>query len=516
MNYRKEMIQIAKRLLSMQDRNIGSNTYGCFDRNYWHYKQTDFPVGRFQEAVLTLSYLYTTKSNPYYKNERIKEWIIAGINYWSKIQNKNGSFDEWWPNESSYVTTAFSTFAVTESLLLLKEKPNKEVLVSIEKAAFFLMRINEKKVTNQEAGAAAALLNAYLITKKREYLQRFQQKKQTIIETQNIEGWWEEYGNVDSGYLSWMLYYLTKIYQKTKDSKIQKSIYLALDFLDAISLPDAIGGEVTARNTEYFAPLCFEYFQTNAAKNLAAIAMSQNIADLFSLDDRYVAYMTYAWIDASQYAKNTKYTLGEIKKYFTNAGIFVLKNKNIQLIYSTKKGGAFKIHFKGANYSDSGVLIKSDQTLFTSGFYHQKNKFNQKTSEGNLIKVYQKSLSPSSYVVSRGLGKTLFRSTFIAETAKKVLRNLVISQKNLSNIKFERSFEAERNKVIIIDKLNDIPKNSEIFLGHKYSFNFIPSSRYFIMPELKQKGMLKIQNKQKTNIKIKRTITNKGQKVEIL
>ena len=32
--------------------NPHSPTYGCFDRNYWHYRIIDFPSGMAQEFVL--------------------------------------------------------------------------------------------------------------------------------------------------------------------------------------------------------------------------------------------------------------------------------------------------------------------------------------------------------------------------------------------------------------------------------------------------------------------------------
>ena len=34
------------KILTLQDRNPHSPTYGCFDRNYWHYKIIDFPRGK--------------------------------------------------------------------------------------------------------------------------------------------------------------------------------------------------------------------------------------------------------------------------------------------------------------------------------------------------------------------------------------------------------------------------------------------------------------------------------------
>ena len=43
------------KILTLQDRNAHSPTYGCFDRNFWHYKIIDFPSGMAAEFVWPLA-----------------------------------------------------------------------------------------------------------------------------------------------------------------------------------------------------------------------------------------------------------------------------------------------------------------------------------------------------------------------------------------------------------------------------------------------------------------------------
>ena len=59
-----------EKVLTLQDRNEFSNTYGCFDRNYWHYKTRDFPSAMSQEYTLVLALAYSVNfdKNIYYKN----------------------------------------------------------------------------------------------------------------------------------------------------------------------------------------------------------------------------------------------------------------------------------------------------------------------------------------------------------------------------------------------------------------------------------------------------------------
>ena len=135
----------APRLLGLLNRNISSSSYGSFDREYWHYNTVDFSCARKQEAVLTLTLLYSIKheKNRYYQNREILGYIRAALMFWTGIQNKNGSFNEWYPNENSFVVTSFSTYAVSESLLLIKDElPENEY----RKIINALMKADRKSV----------------------------------------------------------------------------------------------------------------------------------------------------------------------------------------------------------------------------------------------------------------------------------------------------------------------------------------------------------------------------------
>jgi|GEM_PF-6835681 len=111
--YAKRAINQIPRLLSMQDRNPYSKTYGCFDRMYWLDKAIDFPSAIMQFAVQSLALVYSEKfpNNPYYKNDNILKWAIAGMEFWTKIQKKMAK-----------VADFFSTkISVMEKKRMLKE-----------------------------------------------------------------------------------------------------------------------------------------------------------------------------------------------------------------------------------------------------------------------------------------------------------------------------------------------------------------------------------------------------------
>src|SRR3972149_2116294 len=122
--FSKEAISQIPKILILQDRNPHSPTYGCFDRNFWHYKIIDFPSGMSQEFVwpLALSYETNVINNPFYKKPAIKEWVEAGILFASRNAHTDGSCDDYFPYERAVGAAAFSLLACVESYKLLDIK----------------------------------------------------------------------------------------------------------------------------------------------------------------------------------------------------------------------------------------------------------------------------------------------------------------------------------------------------------------------------------------------------------
>ena len=77
---REALAQIPK-ILTLQDRNRHSPTYGCFDRNYWQYRIIDFPSGMAQEFVLPLALAYRTEiaGTPFLGQAALRDWVLAGF-----------------------------------------------------------------------------------------------------------------------------------------------------------------------------------------------------------------------------------------------------------------------------------------------------------------------------------------------------------------------------------------------------------------------------------------------------
>ena len=68
------------RLLSLEDRNPFSPTYGCCNREYWLCRATDFPssIAQFGIHALALAWRHPMPGNIYHQQEKIREWTVAG------------------------------------------------------------------------------------------------------------------------------------------------------------------------------------------------------------------------------------------------------------------------------------------------------------------------------------------------------------------------------------------------------------------------------------------------------
>ena len=224
--YAKKALAQIPRLLSMENRNAFSKTYGCFDRTYWLDKAIDFPSSILQFSVhsLALVYSHPLADNPYYKKKKIREWAIAGIEYWMKIQHKDGSFDEFYPNEHGWAgPTGFLLYVMLDSYKLLeKEFPielKKEFFKICRKAALYLAKYDEHGIlANHHAMAILPIYYASKVLKDESLLYNFNDKFNYFLNLQDEEGWFLEYDGPDIGYLSATVSFLAKLHKISDDS----------------------------------------------------------------------------------------------------------------------------------------------------------------------------------------------------------------------------------------------------------------------------------------------------------
>ncbi len=519
--YLTPIVNNAPRLLGLLNRNISSESYGCFDRDFWHYNTVDIACARKQEAVLTLTLLYLIKheSNKYYHSSELLNYIQAAMKFWTSIQNKNGSFNEWYPNEHSFVVTSFSSYAVSESMLLLKDELHQNdtasITSAIARAGDWLIKRNETRVMNQQTGAAIALLNLYLLTNDIKYLDSSKDKISLLSQRQSNEGWFVEYGGPDIGYLSLAIDYLGKYYQKTHNEEVKKIINQAVSFLKNFIQPNMIaGGEYSSRNTEYLIPHGFEIFSGLNEDALFAASVvrksllrTESFPNLF--DDRYLTYVGYTWLQAfldanpgldervdNQIDEHFKIPF---RKHFEESGLLIINDEHKHLIVNMKKGCSFRMFDKKSErtYSDSGILVKSENIWFTSGWLagvQGDMDDNSITVSGHMWKVPDKTLSPFSNILLRLFQMTFGRSTVISLWIKERLRDLLITKTRPASMRYNRSmhFNGDSGELLRIKDSVQSEKPAIFVLSvfAKDTHIYVPSSRYYI--DMKESPFQKI------------------------
>src|SRR5215207_1102104 len=151
--FAREALALIPKILTLQDRNAHSPTYGCFDRNYWHYKIIDFPSGMAAEFVWPLALVHNLKlpDNPYYQQAAVRQWIEAGIRYAARSAHPDGSCDDYFPFEKAAGAAAFSLLACMESYSLMGfDRP--EMLEFFHQRADWLADHHESgRLTNHQA-----------------------------------------------------------------------------------------------------------------------------------------------------------------------------------------------------------------------------------------------------------------------------------------------------------------------------------------------------------------------------
>jgi len=420
-----------------------------------------------QEACLTLALLFKNG----YRNEKIKEYAIAAAKFWSEIQNKDGSFNEYMPNEHSHVATAFSTYCIANTYKILGID-DEQILNSLIKAGSWLGKNDDLVVVNHDAGAVASLYLIYEITKNDKFLKYCKNKLRKVIENQNQEGWFSEYGGADIGYQSFSIYYLAKYYDMSGDKSIIKPLESAIKFFSYFIHPDrSIGGFYGSRETSFIIPTGFEVFPNGLSKSISyeikkGLA-SKKIIGPYSFDDRFLANSLYPYLEAHEYEnkKIKKIPLPKdqknFEKYFKNAGLFVKKTDNFYIIINVKKGGIMKVFSnKKLIHEDSGWIYKNDKEILkTSGPSDSLLNKNFININGYFYKQKFRYQSPLSLFALR------FLNFFgLYKPIKRIMREKMILESKRSNIKFFRKIKIENNKIDISDSFT--PKIKNILLSH--------------------------------------------------
>lgn len=498
--YSDFILKNAPRVITQVDRDPHSPTYGDCDRNHWHLKIRDFSSIVLQQTGLTMALLYDTEfeGNLYYQNKNLKDWAIATLRYWAKVQLRDGSQNEYYPHEHGFPPTAFSLFSVCETykLLGLDDAALRE---KIAKSAAYMAGNIEPNAYNQEMASITALYSAYTVLKDEGIRSACQSKLKRFLSHQTADGWFPEYGGADIGYMSVTLDMLGEYYSLSGDETVRPALDGMVNFLQHFVHPDGtVGGEYASRNTTYFQPNGLEV--ALQAGNPAAAAMKQALYQdtarynyfMDSLDDRYLShYVLHSFLRAlrkEQAAQEeVKPTLlpceTEHRKFFSHSGLLTLNNGAYYAVAGLQKGGVLKVyagqrellddcgyrvyHGKGVaaatNWQDPSYKIAANENTATVSGRFNKIK----------IQVSKPILLTGLRVVSFLVGKRIINF---------LKKKIILVDKHV-DVSFERSIAFGETEVRIHDTLQS--KDPVVFeRAGNMSLRHVASGKFFMTSDL--------------------------------
>ena len=521
--YASKAVSQIPRLLSLQDRNPLSPTYGCFHRDYWLDKTSDFPdaVRQFAVHALALVYRYDFPGSVYRGQAKIREWAIAGLDFWARIQHGDGSFDEFYPYERGWCgPTAFTTYTAVEAFRLLQgEVPGEiaaRVTAAIRRAARFIAagESEEDALANHHAMASLAVWKAYELLGDADLKDGFQRLWLGFLPYHRAaEGWSREYDGVDPGYLSATVSFLAKIYQGNPDPEILEVLRQSIEFCSYCVYPDGFfGGSLGSRNTVHFYPHGFEVMAPRlplaaavAEAMLAALAEGKLVPpDLIS--DRYVAYRVPEFLQAYlDYAARPAelpqlpYDRAPFTRYFPEARLFVAARPGQYVVANLAKGGVIKVydrrkrelllHDAGLNgrlrdgrvvtsqWVDPAYACRADETGWEVG--------------GRLHSVQSTKLfTPFRTILFRGALLALGWSPRLSHVLKgRIRKSLMLGQRPVP-VRFRRCLRLEDDAVTLTDEIEveGGARLAALSVGDEFFVRYVPQSRYFQGYELATGG----------------------------
>lgn len=361
------------RLLGAIDRNPFRPTYGCFDRQFWHYRTAPFPSEMYQEAVLALAQVYRhpMPGNRWHAQPRLRELAIAALRFAARSSHRDGSCDDYYPFERALGAAVFSLQAAARAYRLL-EIDDAELRAWFKLRAQWIAQHGETgRLANHHALAALGLFHAAEICDDPEIRQAAQACVDLVLTWQLDEGWFEEYGGADPGYQTVTIDALAQCRPFVRPELLDEPLRRAVAFARLFLHPDgSYAGEYGSRGTYHFYPHGFELLAGRLADAadladgfLRALAAGRNAA---IDDDRLLVHRTSglidAWLDWSPDRPAPAPATAESSSVWLGvARLLVRRSPGSFTCISAARGGVFK-HFgtDGQVVTDAGLVVETE------------------------------------------------------------------------------------------------------------------------------------------------------------
>jgi len=362
------------RLVAMVDRNPLSRTYGCFDRQFWHYRTADFPCGMNQEfgLPLALAYAHELPGSRWRGEPRLRELALAAVDFARRSAHRDGSCDDYYPFERALGATCFALYACAESCRILGCTDGALLEHLVRRARFVSAHQETGRLSNHQALAALAMFTVSRLARAPELETAARDRAELTLSWQDPEGWFVEYEGCDPGYLTLSIDFLAKLRDAAGweflDEPLERAVTFARDFVH----PDgSFAGEYGSRNTFNYMPHGFELLSERvpAAREVAdawlwgVIEGHQAAND----DDRIFVHPAFDQIQAActvlergdRPLPAAPPSMRAGVRHYERAGLLVVERGGFHLVMALRKGGVFKAW-------RAGRLIASDTGFVAS------------------------------------------------------------------------------------------------------------------------------------------------------
>jgi hypothetical protein len=359
------------RLLAMVDRDPVSATYGCFDRQYWHYRTADFPCGMNQEFGLPLALAHALElpGNRWHAEPRLRQLALAAVAFAARAAHGDGSCDDYFPSERALGATCFALYGCAESCRVLGCTELRLIEHLVRRARFVRDYQESGHLSNHQALAALAMHSVSRLAGLDDLVRAGRARAELALSWQDTEGWFKEYEGCDPGYLTMTIDFLAKLRTAAGwdflDEPLRRAVEFARDFLH----PDgSYAGEYGSRNTFNYMPDGFELLggRLPAAREIADgwLWGVTHEHEATNDDDRVFVHAAFdqiqaahtAWCAGDRLLPEQPPPMRPGVRYYANAGLLVVDRGDWHLVIALNKGGVFKAW-------RAGRLVESDTGL---------------------------------------------------------------------------------------------------------------------------------------------------------
>lgn len=463
---RHALAEIPK-ILTLLDRTPVSKTYGCFDRIYWHYRMIDFPCGMSQEFVypLALAWSLDIADNPYFQAPAIRDFVEAGIRFAARSAHPDGSCDDYYPFERAAGAAAFSLLACIEAAQTIGLQDDPEFRAFFRKRAAWLAEHQESgRLSNHEALIVANLIRMSAMDGE-EWEQPLRTRVARLLSWQDEEGWFDEYGGADPGYLSLTIGLLADSDRRRPDLGLRDACAAAIGFFAHFVHPDGtVGGAYTSRGTQNFFPHGFEIA---AAWMPEATRITDRAMRLFAAgdvpcysDDHIIGHHLWSWLLCwSEWRADT--AAGESvaltsATWFPRSGLLIDRRADKLLYAGARQGGAFQL-FSGEALclADSGIAIQTQAgrtaVQHLPGDYAVQRDEQGLSVSGRMAWTKSTLLTPIKSIILRCMMVSVGR--FFPDLVRRLLQKMLVTGRKDAPFRFHRTLRWDGDRLIIRDEI---------------------------------------------------------------